>query len=112
MRYLSLFQPAQAMSGPPSQEDMAVMGKLVHDMMASGELITTGGIGKRETGGFTVTRKGEAYKVQAPPETAWMRAGGFAILEARDREHAIAQARRFLDVAGDGTCEVVEISQM
>lgn len=110
MRYLSLFHSAKPMTGPPSEEEMAAMMTLMQEMKASGELVTTGGVGKRETAGFTVTRTGERYDVQAPPETAWMRAGGYALLEARDREHAIAQAKRFLAVTSDGTCEVIEVS--
>lgn len=112
MRYLSIFHSATPMSGPPSEAEMAAMGQLIAEMSASGELILTGGVGKRETAGFTVTRTGDAYDVVAPPDTAWMRAGGFAILEARDRDHAVAQAKRFLGVAGDGRCEVIEISMM
>jgi len=110
MRYLSIFQPAKPVSGPPSEENMAAMMKLIKDMTLSGELVLTGGIGKRETAGFTVTRKGDRFDVQAPPDTAWMRAGGFAILEARDRAHAIEQAKRFMQTGEDGTCEMIEIS--
>ena len=35
--------------------------------------------------------------------------GGFAILQANSKEEAIELARKFLDVAGDGECEIRQI---
>jgi hypothetical protein len=35
--------------------------------------------------------------------------GGFAILEAESKEGAIELAREFLQVAGDGECEIRQI---
>jgi len=35
--------------------------------------------------------------------------GGFAILQARSKEHAIELAKAFLDVAGEGECEIRQI---
>ena len=32
--------------------------------------------------------------------------GGYAIVEAKSKEHAVAMTKRFLEVAGDGECEV------
>lgn len=37
--------------------------------------------------------------------------GGFAILEARSKAHAIELAKEFLEVAGDGECEIRQIYQ-
>lgn len=36
--------------------------------------------------------------------------GGYALFEVKDRDDALAFTRRFLDVAGDGTCELHEVS--
>ena len=35
--------------------------------------------------------------------------GGFAILEAKSKAHAIELAKEFLAVAGDGECEIRQI---
>ena len=35
--------------------------------------------------------------------------GGFAILQANSKEEAIEIAKRFLDVAGEGECEIRQI---
>jgi hypothetical protein len=32
--------------------------------------------------------------------------GGYAIVEAKSKEHAVAMTKRFLEVAGEGECEV------
>ena len=40
-------------------------------------------------------------------ETA--RAGGFAMLEAASKEDAIEYCKKFLTVAGDGTCEIRQV---
>jgi hypothetical protein len=35
--------------------------------------------------------------------------GGFALLEASSKEHAIQLTKEFLDVAGDGECEIRQL---
>lgn len=111
MKYLSIYIPSAPMSGPPSQEDMDRMGKLIGDMMASGELVMTLPLKKREEG-LTVTRKGDSYSVGKADHIEWMRGGGFAILEARDRDQIIDQAKRFLATGGDGVCEILACPDM
>ena len=111
MHYLSFFMTAQPMSGPPSAEDMAKMGKLIEAKMKSGKLVYTGPLAKRESG-FTVTRDGDKYAVGSANDVAWMRAGGFAVINAASREEAIAEVKEFLAVGGDGTCEILECPQM
>ena len=110
MRFLSIHIPAQPMSGPPTSEDMAKMGQLMEESMRSGKLVFTGGLKKRETAGFTLTRTNGAYKIDTAPQTAWMRGGGFAILETASREEAIAEVKKFMEIAGDGVSEIIEIS--
>lgn len=109
MRYLSLYTPA-VNDGPPSAEHMAAMGKLMEEMTRAGKLITTGALGMRASGAFAVTRRDGAYTVDERPTAKWMLAGGWAIIAADNRAEAIADSRRFLEVAGDGTSEVIELA--
>ena len=109
MQYLSLYTPA-VNAGPPTPERMAAMGKLIEDMRKEGKLVAAGGLGRRATGAFTVTQKSGAYTMDEKPTAAWMLAGGFAVLEAATRAEAIADTKRFLAVAGDGTSEVIELA--
>ena len=112
MRFLSLYTPSTPMVTPPSPEMMEKMGKLMETETRAGHLIATGGLAKRETGGLTVALRNGKYDVVAGPETPWMRAGGYAILEAKSREDVIKQVKDFLAVAGDGVSEVIQIADM
>ena len=112
MRFLTLYTPSTPMSGTPSPEMMEKMRKLLDNEKRAGHLVATGGLKKRETGGLTVTRKNDKYDVVAGPETPWMRANGYAILEAKSRDDVIEQVKGFLAVAGDGVSEVIEIADM
>jgi hypothetical protein len=38
--------------------------------------------------------------------------GGYALIEASSRAHVIELTKRFLDVAGQGTCEVHELYEL
>ena len=108
-RYLSLFIPAKPPSGPPSPEHLAQMGKLMDDYTKAGKLIMTGGLKKRDGDGFIVTGEGGHYSVDDKPRSEWMLAGGWAILQAADRPAVIEDVKVFLNVTGDGRCEVIEL---
>ncbi len=109
MRYLSLFTPAKPFSGPPSQEHMAQMTKLVEEEMKSGRLISTGGLKRRDKDGFVVHAKDGAFRLDEAPQADWMLAGGWAILQGESRDEVIEGVKKFLNVVGDGRCEVIEI---
>lgn len=109
MHFLSIYTPA-VNDGPPSPEHMTEMGKLIGEMTRTGKLVTTGALGMRDTGAFAVTRKGGAYTVDEKPSAAWMLGGGWAITAAATRAEAIADTKRFLEVAGEGRSEVIELA--
>jgi hypothetical protein len=110
-RYLSISFAAEPMKGPPSGEHMAEMGKLMEESIKAGKLVMTGGLKKRDGDGFIVTRTGDEYVVDEKPRCDWMLGGGWAILQADDRADCIESAKKFLRVAGDGRCEVIELFQ-
>jgi hypothetical protein len=107
MRYACLYYPAASNQGPPSQEHMAAMGALVEQMMKSGSLLVTEPLGAPQSGA-RVERSRGAFKVDGLTD----RAGGYAILQAESRDACIALAKTFLDVAGDGACEIRQIVDM
>ena len=109
MYYLSIYTPARN-DGPASPEHMAAMGQLIEQMTRNGKLVTTGALGKRATGGVSVRRKDGAFMVDETPNTAWMLAGGFAILSAASRADVIADTKHFLEIAGEGISEVIELA--
>ncbi len=110
MHFLSIHTPAAANAGPPSAEQMQAMGRLMEDATREGWLVTTGALGRRDGGGFTVTLKQGAFTVDEKPTTAWMLGGGFAIIAAASRVEAVDQTKRFMAVAGDGISEVIQLA--
>jgi hypothetical protein len=110
MQFLSLYTPAVPSSGPPSPEHMARMGKLMDDMIKQGVLVTTGGILSRQTGMKIVRQNGQVSSEHGPvPGSSLMPAAGYALLRANSREELAEHVRTFLDVAGDGTCEIIQV---
>lgn len=110
MQFLSLFTPAVASSGPPDAAHMAKMGKLMEDMTKAGVLVTTGGILSRNTG-MKVARNNGAFTVEDGPVagSSLMPAAGYALLRANSREELVKHVKTFLDVAGDGRCEIIQV---
>lgn len=110
MQFLSLYTPATASSGPPDAEHMAKMGKLMDDMFKAGVLVATGGIMSRSTGMKVALRNG-AFTVENGPVagSSLMPSAGFALLRAGSREELVKHVRRFLETAGDGTTEIIQV---
>lgn len=110
MQFLSLYTPAVPNSGPPSAEHMAQMGKLMDDMIKKGVLVTTGGILSRQTGMKVVRKNGQVTSDHGPVAgSSLMPAAGYALLRANSREELAEHIKTFLDVAGDGTCEIIQV---
>jgi hypothetical protein len=108
MRYLSIFKTVER-NVPPSVEEIARMEKLIEKSMKEGTLISTEGCLPSALGA-RVRKSGDKITVTDGPFTeAKELVGGFAILEARSKEHAIQLAHEFLQVAGDGECEIRQI---
>ena len=108
MRFLSIYKAAET-GVPPTPEEMARMNELVREMTSRGVLLATEGCLPSALGA-RVRRSGEKVTVTDGPFTESKElVAGFAILEAGSREEAIELTRRFLDVAGDGECEIRQL---
>jgi hypothetical protein len=110
MLFLSLFTPAVAPSGPPAAEHMAEMGRLVETMSKAGVLVATGGIKSRSTG-MKIARRRDRITVADGPVagSSLMPAAGYALLRAGSREELARHVQTFLRIAGEGTCEIIEV---
>jgi hypothetical protein len=108
MKFLSIYKTAER-NTPPSQEEMNAMGKLIEEGMKRGWLLGTegclpGALGAR------VRRSGDKLVVTDGPFIESKEVvGGFALLQANSKEEAIKLAKDFLQVAGDGECELRQI---
>jgi hypothetical protein len=86
------------------------MGKLMEDMISRGVLVTTGGILSRQTAMKVVRKNGQVSSEHGPvPGSSLMPAAGYALLRANSREELAEHVKTFLDVAGDGTCEIIQV---
>ena len=108
MRFLSIYKTAET-GVPPTPEYMARMQKLIDDMTKAGTLIATEGCLPSALGARVRRASGRVTVTDGPFVETKEVVGGFAILEARSKEEAIDMARTFLDVAGDGECEIRQI---
>lgn len=110
MRFLCVYRTAQPESdAPPSQQEMAAMGRLIEDMAKAGVLLTTEGClptskGARvrvDSGAFTVT--------DGPfPETKEL-IQGFCMLQVKSKAEAVEWCKRFLNVVGEGESEIRQL---
>jgi hypothetical protein len=88
------------------------MGKLIDEHMKAGKLLATEGCLPSAHGARVRLSDGKVTVTDGPFTEAKEVVGGFAILEADSKEEAIELAKRFLDVAGDGECEVRELNEV
>ncbi|HUD68495.1 MAG TPA: YciI family protein [Candidatus Sulfotelmatobacter sp.] len=108
MRFLSIYKTAER-STPPTPQEMATMGKLVEEGMKAGWLLATEGCLPTKLGARVRRASGKLTVVDGPFTEAKEVVGGFAILKANSKEEAIELARQFLEVAGEGECELRQL---
>lgn len=108
MRFLSIYKSVER-NGPPTGEEMARMNALVEEMTAAGILLATEGCLPSALGARVRQAAGTVTVTDGPFTEAKEVVGGFAILEAESKEHALELTRRFLSVAGDGECEIRQL---
>ena len=101
MRFLSMVRIDEKTAKAPTEKLMADMGKLIEEMTKAGVLIETAGLRPSREGVRVRLRRGRITTVDGPFAEAKEVVGGYAILEAKSKEEAIALTRRFLEVHGD-----------
>jgi hypothetical protein len=108
MRFLSIYKSVET-NTPPTVEHMAKMGQLIEKHMSSGALVATEGCLPTALGARVRLSGGKVTITDGPFTESKEVVGGFAILEARSKEEAIELTKEFLQVAGDGECEIRQI---
>jgi hypothetical protein len=114
MRFLTLYTPANPQKGPPSAETMAKMGAFMEASAKSGVLIATGAVIPSSANRSRIALTSGELEVKPPsaPTSGHRETGGWAILNVNSLEHLAEVSRQFLEVAGDGEVEVLEIMQV
>lgn len=108
MRFLSIYKTVDRTT-PPTQEEMARMGKLIEEGMKEGWLLSTEGCLPTALGARVRQSGGKLSVTDGPFTEAKEMVGGFAILKVNSRQEAIELARKFLQVAGEGECELRQL---
>jgi len=111
MKFLSIYKAVER-NAPPSQEEMANMGKLVEEGMKAGWLLATEGCLPTALGARVRNSNGKVTVTDGPFTEAKEVVGGFAILRANSKQEAIQLARDFLQVVGEGECELRQIFEV
>ena len=92
---------------PPSMELLAELGKLTEDSKKAGVLVTTGGLSAK---GTRVRLAADKFSVtDGPFIEAKELMGGFAVIEVKSLDEAVAWAKRFRNIVGEGESEMVQI---
>jgi hypothetical protein len=108
MKFLSIYKHAER-NCPPSPEEMAKMGKMVEDWMKAGKLLSTEGCMPTSTGAQLRIANGQTIVKDGPFTEAKEVVGGFAILRADSKQQAIEYVKEFLQVMGEGECELRQL---
>lgn len=109
MRFLSMIRTDENTGQKPSERLMTEMGKLIDDMTKEGTLVRTAGLRPTKEGFRVRSRHGKMRTTDGPFTESKEVIGGYAVLEATSKEHAIELTKRFLAVHGDEwdvECEV------
>src|SRR4029077_13843375 len=90
MRYISFFTHEKKENVPPTQAEMAAMGKLIEDGMKSGWLIATEGVQFRQEGVRIHKERGGDISVTDGPFTeAKEVVGGYALMRASSKAEVV-----------------------
>jgi hypothetical protein len=108
MRFLSIYQSVET-GALPTQEEMIKMGNLIEEGMKAGYLLNVEGCMPSATGSRIRLSNGKVTVTDGPFTESKEVVGGFAILQANSKEEAIELLKHFLQVAGDGQCELRQL---
>jgi hypothetical protein len=111
MRFISLYTHVDK-GVPPTQDEMAKMGKLIEEGMKAGWLIATEGVAGGSHGFRVQSTGGKIEVTDGPFAEAKEVIGGYALMRANSKEEVLELTRKFLKVAGDGTCEIHQLFEM
>lgn len=85
------------------------MGKLIEQGFKEGWLVSTEGCLPSALGARVRSSQGQITVTDGPFTESKELVGGFAILQAKSKAEAIQLAKDFLQVVGEGECELRQI---
>lgn len=106
MRFMMLYKPGQETDRPPTEQEMCDMGALIEEMAQSGVLLATDGLQSSKKGARVRITDGKFTITDGPFTETKELVAGFAIVQVSSKDEAIALAKRFLTVVGQGESEI------
>jgi hypothetical protein len=110
MRFMMIYKPADTTDMeagvPPTQDEIAKMGKFIEEMAKSGVLLATDGLQPSSKGARVRLSGGKLTVTDGPFTETKELVAGFAIVQVKSKTEAIELAERFLKLAGDGESEI------
>lgn len=110
MRFMMIYKPTDPTrmetGAPPSQQEMAEMGKFIGELAQKGILLATDGLMGSATGARVEQSAGKVTVKDGPFTETKELIAGFAILRLESKAEAIELAKRFMSIAGDGESEI------
>ena len=110
MRFMFIVRSAH--QTPPPSALIEAMHKLADREIKAGRMLDNGGLMPMATGAEVRIRDGQLSVVDGPFVEAKEMIGGYAILDLRDKEEALASAKEFMQLHCDlfpgweGVCEL------
>src|SRR5262245_60402044 len=108
MKFLLTYQQRTDLP-PPSPEKIAAIGAYTHKMIQAGVVVMTGGLVRPTTGTQIKCEAGKISVTDGPFAETKELIDGFALVECASKEEAIRLATEFMQLAGDGTGEVLQV---
>ena len=109
MRFMMLYRSATDSETPPTEQEMAEMGRFIGEMASSGKLLATDGLQSSARGSRVRISDGAFTVTDGPFTESKEIIGGFAIVQVDSKDEAIELAKRFLEVVGEGESEIREM---
>jgi hypothetical protein len=108
MRFLLTYQqnPNQP---PPTPEKMAQIGAFTQKNIAAGVVVMTGGLVRPSRGIQIRCEKGKTSVTDGPFAETKELIDGFALVNVQSKEEAIRLASEFMQLAGDGNGEILQV---
>jgi len=108
MRFLMTYQQDPNVP-PPTPEKMAAIGAYTQKNMQSGVVVMTGGLVRPTHGTQVKSERGKFSVTDGPFAETKELIDGFAVIEVPSKAAAIAVAQEFMQLAGDGTGEILQM---
>lgn len=106
MRFMMLYKPGFDGGPPPTTKETEDMGRLIGEMAAAGILIATDGLLDSTTGTRVRIDNGKFTVTDGPFTETKELIAGYAMVQLDSKAEAIAWAKKFLELVGEGESEI------